>query len=511
MATLVMPSTKDTRQKKANIIGSFLRSYVLGLMARLTDVLNDSDTATPPILEQRRCIRAIEEMIKMCGAHSRIARPQVCRLVMARLTIAHCFVQISACLISAMSQDTLREAVYSCWAAMLTHLEAEDAEALLETTWFIVGHYWTSLSSATAAVAKNVLVLLLDRYPAVVEKHVSKLPGLPAVDSLKDIRTKVEQLRPTLAVEDALAVFSERINHDNSGVVHQALTELVPYLNKNQSSLYASAISQRPDTAISTLLRALLDCACKYSSSQMDVARLCTECVGLIGCLDSNQIEAVRQQRSIVILNNFEAPGEMTDFALFLLEEVLVPSFLSATDTRLQGFLSYAMQELLDRCEIKAACTMQTTGMLGGNEIYRKWVALPEHIREVATPFLGSKYMVAPMAPVAVEYPLFRPGKPYGNWLKSFVVGLLRKGQNPYADMMFEPLTRVVRVKDLATSEFLLPYLVVHILLGPRSGEEERGQILGELVAILQHQPSEDASYQEKEDAKRFCNVSPHD
>lgn len=405
-----------------------------------------------------------------------------------------------------MSQDTLRETAFSCWAAMLTYLEREDIEALLETTFFIVGHYWSSLNSATAVVAKDMLTFVLDKYPTPVANQISHLPALPRIDALSDIQARIQKARPNLLMEDVLEVFSERIGHDNSGVVLQALIELVPYLASNQTALYASAVSQRPDAVITTLLRALLDCACKYNSIQVDVARLCTECVGLIGCLDSNQIETVRKQRSIVILNNFDKE-EMTDFALFLLEEVLVPSFLSATDTRLQGFLSYTMQEVLDRCDIKDACQNQSAGMLAGNDIYRKWIALPENIREVVTPFLSSRYLVAPMAPVMVEYPLFRPGRPYANWLRSFVVDLLRNGQNNFADMLFEPLTRVIRVKDLMTAEFLLPYLIVHVLLGPKSDEEARSRVLGELLGILQHQPSEDATYQEKEDMKRFCHV----
>src|SRR5690606_25376464 len=149
-----------------------------------------------------------------------------------------------------------------------------------------------------------------------------------------------------------------------------------------------SAISQRPDSVIATLLRALLDCACKYNGIQADISRLCMECIGLVGCLDSNQIETVREQRSIVILHNFDKPEAITDFSLFVLEEVLVPAFLSPTDTRIQGFLSYAMQELLDRCGVKAACAMEGSEIIAGNEIYRKWIAVSEPVREVLTPFL---------------------------------------------------------------------------------------------------------------------------
>lgn len=391
---------------------------------------------------------------------------------------------------------------------MLAYLDEEDVEALLETTFFIIRRYWGVLDDATATIGKNILLSLLEKHGAMVEMYISKLPSLSYCKGLESVEKTLKAMRPTLAMEEALGVFAQRVSHDNAGVVHQALTELGPYLRDNQSALYTSAVSQRPDNAITTILRSLLDCACKYSGAQMDIARLCVQCIGLIGCLDSNQIETVREQRSIVVLNNFVAPEEMTDFGLFMLEEVLVPSFLSATDTKLQGFLSYAMQELLDKCEIKAACAMNETGMLGGNDIYRKWIAIPDHAREVMTPFLSSRYMVAPMPPVTVEYPIFHAGKPYGNWLRSFVIDMLREGQHPHADLLFEPLMRVIRVKDLSTAEFLLPYLVIHILLGARSSENEKNRIVNELLGVLRHQPADDASYVEREEMKRYCHVS---
>jgi hypothetical protein len=76
------------------------------------------------------------------------------------------------------------------------------------------------------------------------------------------------------------------------------------------------------------------------------------------------------------------------------------------------------------------------------------------------------------------------------------------------ADLIFEPLTRVIRVKDLSTAEFLLPYLVLHILLGSRSRDVEKEQVIGELAGILEQQPLQDSSYAQREDMKRYFHVS---
>jgi serine/threonine-protein kinase ATR len=74
--------------------------------------------------------------------------------------------------------------------------------------------------------------------------------------------------------------------------------------------------------------------------------------LGLIGCLDPNRIETIREKREILVPSNFERADETIDFVLYFLEEVLV-KFLSATNTKAQGFLAYAMQEFLKFCELE--------------------------------------------------------------------------------------------------------------------------------------------------------------
>ncbi|KAF4494809.1 uvsb pi-3 kinase [Fusarium agapanthi] len=488
MAKMMIPANKETRAKKSDHTARFIHSQLLGLMACLFDVINDQSLPDP---ERRRYIRAMEEMIRVSRGYASTARPQM-----------------SACLLSTLAQDALREASFSCWASMLTHLEETDVEALLETTFFVVTRYWPFMNESTALLAQQMLKSLVNEFDPLVAKYIVKLPSLKHIPELRDIETKLDQHRPAiLAVEEILEAFAERICHENSGVALQALTELIPYLQENQAALHTSEISLQSDIGVVALMRSLLDCASKYSGFPGDIARLCTEAMGLIGCLDPSKVETVREQRSIVILNNFATNEETTDFVLFLLEEALVPAFLSTTDVKFQGFLSFAMQELMGRCDIKAACAMENSGMKGGNDIYRKWVAMPETVREVVAPFLASRYVVAPMPHTEIEYPLFRPGRPYPSWLRVYVLDLLRKGQTPFADLIFEPLARVIRVKDLSIAEFILPYIVLHTLLGSRTTQQERDDILGELLAILQYQPAEAASYQEKEDMRRYCHL----
>jgi serine/threonine-protein kinase ATR len=493
MASLLLNDGGNRR--KAHHLGRFFQQHALGLTSRFSEVITDSLQQNPPVQEQRRYIKGMEEMIRVCKAYVRIARPQ-----------------ISACLLSALGHDGLRSAAFSCWHVLLTYMEEEDVEALLETTFFIIDHFWQSFEDSNRQECVTLLNGLIDSYPELMARSINKLPSLSHIEGLASVNKALESMRTPLNSRQVFAIFAQRLDHENSGVVLQTLRELAGYLKKNQAYLQASAISDQPDSLVFTISRALLDCSAKYSGSHLEIARVCAECIGLVGCLDSNRIEAPREQRQFVVMDNFDSPGETTDFVVHLLENVLVKAFLSATDTRYIGFLSYTMQGLLERVDFKVAYAQQGAGP--SLDLFRKWLAMSETSKEVLTPFLTSKYKLAPMVYPPVEYPIFRPMRGYGNWLRAFVLDLLNKGQNLFAQLIFEPLCRVIRVKDTAVAEFLLPYLVVHVVVG--DGDQSgllRQMVVNELLAILMYEPEEDASHLEKEDIKHCYEVSyatPH-
>ncbi|KAI1496609.1 phosphatidyl inositol 3-kinase-like protein [Biscogniauxia marginata] len=488
MASMLIASSGESKQKKPHSTGRFLQHHALGLMARLTDIINDVSTVRAPLLERKRCIKAMEEMVRTGRHYIRIARPQ-----------------ISACILAAMFHDELRSVAFSCWAAMLLHLEEEDIEALIETTFFLISHYWSTFDDATQTLARNLIESLLDKERATLEALISKLPSFSHINGLSDIEAKLSKLRTPVDNRMALSLLAERICHENAGVVLQALRELVSYLQKQQAYLQASSVSEQPDSIVTNLVRALLDCASRYNSVHSEISDLCTRCIGLVGCLDPNRVETVRAEKQIVLTSNFEDPGETIDFVIFLLEHVLVKSFISTTDTKLQGYLSYAMQELLDRADLKEAVRME--GSREAAPIYRKFLSMSESAREVLTPFLTSRYILMPTTLPPTEYPIFSAGKTYGNWLRNLTLDCLRRPQVPFAELVFEPLCRLIRVKDLSIAEFLFPYLIVHMIVGEEIPEEDRANILRELLSVLQHELPSDATYAAREDKKLCCEA----
>ncbi|KAJ2996721.1 hypothetical protein NUW58_g883 [Xylaria curta] len=456
MASMILVANGESK-KKNHATGNFLHHHALGLMAHLTNVINDISV-------------------------------------------------ISACLLAAMSHDELRAAAFSCWASMLYFFEESEVDILVETTFYLINQYWPTFENVSRQLSEDLIRFLLEKQHATVEKYINKLPSFSHIKELSDIELTLSKLRSPLDNHTAFFLLAERLYHETSGVVLHALRELVEYLQRHQGYLQASAVSEQPDSIISNLIRALLDCASRYNGFHDEISALCAQCIGLVGCLDSNLFEAARGENQMIVTSNFEDSRQVTDFVFFLLEKVLVLSFVSTTDTNLQGFLSYAMQELLDRSNIAEAIKME--GLVEGEAAYRRWCLVSQSAQEILTPFITSRFRINPMPYQQIEYPIFDKKNTYTIWMRNLTLDCLRKPQNPFAMLLFEPLCRVIRAKDLSIAEFLFPYLIVHIILGEEIPEQERTAVLHELHAVLKYELPADASYAEREDRKLYCEAS---
>lgn len=397
---------------------------------------------------------------------------------------------------------------------MLTLLEDEDVEFMLENTFSVIIQRWEIFDELTRKKAASTLQYLLQSRTRLIRNNINTLPSLTGLPELSDIQEQLSKLRTPTDISNSFQIYCRRVNHENPGVVSQALLELKSYLISHQSFLQASAISEQPDAVISLLVRSILDSCVKFNQTHHDIALLSAECIGLIGCLDPNRVESVREQNEVVVVSNFEDPGETTDFVMFVLREVIVKAFLSTTDTRVQGFLSYVMQILLEKCDFSHVCvpvlTHQTKQPVAP-AIWEKWESFPPSVQDTLTPFLSSKYsLTEASASVKLVYPIFKPDstdgteknivrteKMYINWLKLFVMDLLLKPLNANAALIFEPLRRAIRIRENTISEFLFPYAVLHVIV--EGTDQNREEIGNELFGILSYEITAESKVKREE------------
>ncbi|KAL8790468.1 MAG: hypothetical protein Q9213_000620 [Squamulea squamosa] len=435
--------------RKSNMTGLFFETHVLGIMSHLSDTINESK-GTQIIAEKIRCLKAVQELLRVAKAHVNYALPQ-----------------ISACLRSALEVTELCNEAFISWTAMIGTSSADDIVALIEPTFAIVVQYWDSLTPRSQTEAYDMISELLRTHATAIHEVVHTIPSLSSIPIMTKFDGEISNVKHQMVIKHQLQSLIQRCQHENSTVVLRALVELEVFLKDHQGFLHQTSISERPDPVVSELARTLLDVSISY------------------GCLDPTRTDASRGIKELLVLSNFQEAEETIDFVIFFLREVLVKAFLSATNPRAQSFLAYAMQELLKFCGLNGPLTSRHQDKYADSK-YLRWVTLPESIRNTLTPFLNSKYVitVAPAQP-EVEYPIYRPTMGHGQWLRAFVYDLLRRGHGDNISELFQVFSRIIRTQDTPISTFLLPFAVLNMII---SGfERQQLDVAEELLTILSH------------------------
>ena len=390
---------------------------------------------------------------------------------------------------------------------MMGTLGEDDIGTLVDPTFAIVAQHWDYLNPSTQMKAHEMIAQLLKSHARMIRDIVNTIPSLAGIPLMAKFEEELGRFRAQMDLKHRYQAFSQRCQNENVTVVARALIELEGYLEKNKNFLHEAAVSEQPDPVVSQLTRSILDACVLFSDSHAEISSLCARCLGLIGCLDPTRIEAVKEKREILVVSNFGDEHETIDFVVFFLREILVKAFLSATSPKAQGFLAYAMQELLGFCGFTASVTLRPREVHMSDN-YARWVALPESVRNTLTPFLTSKYVVTPgVAQAPCVYPLYAAKISHGQWLRSFVYDLLRKGVGENPQMIFPVFALLIRTQDISVSSFLLPFAVLNVCID--GTEPQSLEVGGELLTVLRH-PLPEGSTAARENTISCSQVSHH-
>ncbi|KAG8530063.1 uncharacterized protein KY384_005545 [Bacidia gigantensis] len=485
LAGVISGRTSSNRgNSKADTIESFFETHILGIMALLADTINDGK-GPQPILEKRRCLKAIREMVKIAQGH-----------------ISNGIPQVSSCLRSAIGQADLINDAFEAWIVMINLLPEDDLSALVEPTLALIVQHWESIDSTLQMHVYDMVACLFKSKEILIRDIAATLPSLAQVPLLSKYEQDLAKLKAQNGVKHHFQTFSQRCQSENPTVVDKALKELALYLEREQSFLHTHANSEQPDALIGNLLRSLLDTAVLFSNSDANIAALCAQCLGMVGCLDPTRVEAAREKKEILVLSNFTQEDEIRDFIITFLGEVLSKAFLSATNSRSQGFLAYAMQELLAIGDFQESARPRPhEGHYDSN--YQRWADLPESTRTLLTPFLDSKYFVtAGTTQTSCVYPIFKKDVSHAQWLRLFTFDLLKKETGKdMVGRLFAVLSRIIRLQDIAIATFLLPFTALNTILNGDAVDKKN--TAAELLNVLDHPLPEGAVERE---ALKLCS-----
>ncbi len=384
-----------------------------------------------------------------------------------------------------MENTELSDQAFTAWIIMMGTLGEDEIAALVDPTFAIIAQHWDSLNARTQMQAHEMISQLLKAHAGMIRDIVNTIPSIAGISLMSKFEEELSRFRAQMDLKHQYQAFSQRCQNENVSVVARALIELEVYLENHQDFLHEVAVSEQPDPVVAQLTRSVLDACVLFSETHTDISSLCARCLGLIGCLDPTRIETVKEKREMLVVSNFGDEYETIDFVVFFLREILVKAFLSATSPKAQGFLAYAMQELLGFCGFTASVTLRAREV-HMSENYARWVALPESVRNTLTPFLTSKYVVTPgVAQAACVYPLYTSKMSYSQWLRSFVYDLLKKGVGENPQMIFPVFALLIRTQDISISSFLLPFAALNVFI---DGMERRQLEVGEeLLNVLRH------------------------
>ena len=370
---------------------------------------------------------------------------------------------------------------------MVSSLGEDDISTLLEPTFAILIQYWEYLLPEVQARAYDMISRIIKVHSSMIRDIVHTLPSLASIPLMAKFEEDLGRLKAQMDVTHHFQAFIQRCQNENATVVARALDELSNYLVDYQDFLHEAANNEQPDMVLAQLARSILDTAVLFSNVHPEIPLLCAKCMGLVGCLDPTRIEAIRDKGELIVLSNFEKYNETNEFIIFFFREVLVKAFLSATNSRNQGFLAYAMQELLSISDIRESVKPRSRdGPSDAN--YRRWTSLPESVRTTLMPFTNSKYFVtAGISQPPCTYPIYREEMSHAQWLRTFTFDLLKRQiGGDKVQTIFSILSRIIRFQDISISNFLLPFACLNVIINGTSFEL---QGIGQELLLVLRQP----------------------
>lgn len=462
------PGQMKAHNKMNKTLSAFFGSHLLGIMTNFSVVLA-SNLDIHRTFDKIRCLWGIQDMV-----------------LLARDVITIALPQIRACLQYAIEQPELCEIAWTAWLTLLPNLESEDIALIADQTFALIIKYWDALSPASQELTHTRIAEMIKNHNTTINDIVMLLPSLSHIPLLSKFGAEIERLQCLETPEGRFKAFAKRLKGEVPIVVTQALRELVPFLEDNQGLVHDAAISEQPEQWLSDLVRALLDATSTMANANEDLAELCGKCLGLVGCLDPDRVDASKLTKPMMVMSNFEKADETVDWVVELLENVLVKAFKSVSNARAQGFLAYVMQELLRFCGFTDTTALRPRATQG-TTVAQRWQDMPEHVRTTLTPFLTSRYVTnVSNSGSDREYPGFSREANHSSWLRSLTFDLMFKAKGDNPKMVFPLLARIIRGHDLTIASFLLPYAMTNVVLGG-TVKETKG-IQDEISAVLKEQ-----------------------
>jgi serine/threonine-protein kinase ATR len=390
------------------------------------------------------------------------------------------------CFQTALEDHVLRLSAIQAWGTLIEKIDIGDKDV-----GTMVGHMFAAFVQICQRCSKREKDVISVVVGDAVTRHEKMLkadytlPSLSSIPELQSIASALDEWREK-APQRLLQELIRRCSHEIAVICHRGLIELREYLEKNEIFVHSLILGEDREKSVTSLIRCLLDVTCKYHDSDPEVVMVSIECLGIVGAIDPSKADVTRDSVDFILQHNFHDAEESVTFAMTLIENKLVGCFRSATDTKAQAYLAWAMQELLIFCSLNSQILDTSKGFAADMLMVRKWGRFSKAARETLTPLLTSKYSITANPPrFETTNPIFPKQKTYRDWLQTFTLAIMNEGQGENARKLFTTIcSRIIRDQDLGIANFVLPYAVVNVIISGTDNHRENIRL--EFLAVLE-------------------------
>ncbi|KAI5893599.1 uncharacterized protein SCHCODRAFT_02730130 [Schizophyllum commune H4-8] len=446
----------------------WLKNKMLGVISCVGNMLQDK--SGKKTAEQKRMIlRGLGAFISRVGP-----------------AIRHIAPQIMACYQSVISAPELTEATLESWLIFLQTLEWADIGEVVGTTSSTFVLNWPSFTPGARQIVRQALEYLVPAGENTLGPALRECADFSAVEELKDIQRRLDGLKMHMPASEKLDAILARAVSLNMTVALQAHLELRSFATMNKAFFARLASGDMFDPLIGQALYALITSACRNGDDNGQIRALAFECMGIIGAMDPDRCELPPVETSMIVMKDFEDEDEAIAFVISLLQNLLVVTFRTATDTSFQNTVAFIIQELMKFCKFVPELVSVDRGGPVSIKVRNRWNSLPKFVSEVITPYLDGRLGIGGNAAGsdAIDLPVYSRKAEYREWMQHLSFQLIERITQETASRIFYPFRLCIRHHDVVIPHHLLPHLVLHLLIS--GTENDIDFVMGEIIAVLE-------------------------
>ena len=484
-------STQKNVAKTDADLGPFFKPHMLGVMTHLNETLHDM-RGKKSVEYKRKLIRSLRVLIELVGDSIASYSPQV-----SVKDFISADLEIMASLQSSLGAVDLRQATLKTLLVFISTLRYSDIGPFVgQTTAALVAH-WPEFGEDDRKVVCKIIEEIAGN-ASQLAAYLDDIVGLDHIPDLRQASSKLVAARKQWKFPKALGKLLVRVRSKNTAIATASIRELRELLLREPVKLANLSKGDTFHPLLATALQSLLASVSPHSGDHEWTA-FCDaayECLGIIGAVDPDRVNFSMDTPTMLLISNFADGEESVEFALHLIRDLLVDAFRATTDTKLQAYLAYAIQELLKFCGFSLKLLQGNGSGAVPLKTRNRWNNLPKDQHETLTPLLESRFTLYDGPSRQHVHPIYSHIATYREWIQIWTSVLIDRvlALIPEArairdsQEIFGVFRGVLRNQDVAVAHHILPHLVLHVLLS--GGQGPREEITMEINAVLRDQVS---------------------